>query len=190
MNYAILKKIDIANGVGVRVSLFVSGCRHHCANCFNPETWDFNYGELFDKKVENEIIEALRPDYIKGFSVLGGDPFEPENHVVVSRLVQKIKKKEYPKKSIWCYTGYNFETDLLKKSKRVAPEDNRGYYIDSIKLMLRNIDVLVDGEFEEKCKIIDLRFRGSTNQRIIDVQKSLKQNKVVLWEDNKKWEEL
>ncbi len=179
MNYAAIKKTDIANGPGVRVSLFVSGCRHHCKGCFNPETWDFNYGKPFTDKTEQELIEALQPDYIKGFSLLGGDPFEPENCIVVSKLVKKIKRI-YPKKTIWCYTGYDFEKDILNKSYRVAPKDSRGYLCECITAMLDSIDVLVDGEFKEELKVIDLRFRGSTNQRIINVSESMKHKSTVL----------
>lgn len=173
MNYANIKKYDIANGPGVRVSLFVSGCTHHCPGCFNPETWDFNFGELFDSDVINEILEALEPSYIRGFSLLGGEPFEYKNQTGLLPLLKEIRNR-FPNKDIWCYTGYNFETDILEDMAKKWPETNE---------MLSYIDILVDGEFVEAKKDLALRFRGSSNQRIIQVQESLKQNKVILWDD-------
>jgi len=164
MNYANIKKFDIADGTGVRVSLFVSGCRHHCKGCFQPETWDFNYGNPFTPKTENEIIEALAPDYISGLTLLGGEPFEPENQVVLYPFVKKVKEL-YPQKNIWCYSGYTFE-ELLSDSHPVTDVT-----LDFLKL----IDVLVDGKFILELKNISLQFRGSSNQRILDVQKSLTQ---------------
>lgn len=169
MNYATIKKFDIANGPGVRVSLFVSGCRHKCKNCFNREAWDFNYGAPFTQEVADNIIESLRPDYITGFSLLGGEPFEPENQETLSKLLSDIKKK-LPDKDIWCYTGFLYDSQLLKGTV--------GNF-ETVKNMLSNIDVLVDGKFVEELKSPDLLFRGSSNQRIIDVQKSLKTNNVV-----------
>lgn len=173
MNYANIKKYDIANGPGVRVSLFVSGCTHHCPGCFNPETWDFNFGEPFDSDVINEILEALEPSYIRGFSLLGGEPFEYKNQTGLLPLLKEIRNR-FPNKDIWCYTGYNFETDILEDMAKKWPETNE---------MLSYIDILVDGEFVEAKKDLALRFRGSSNQRIIQVQESLKQNKVILWDD-------
>ncbi len=173
MNYANIKKYDIANGPGVRVSLFVSGCTHHCPGCFNPETWDFNFGEPFDSDVINEILEALEPSYIRGFSLLGGEPFEYKNQTGLLPLLKEIRNR-FPNKDIWCYTGYNFETDILEDMAKKWPETNE---------MLSYIDILVDGEFIEAKKDLALRFRGSSNQRIIQVQESLKQNKVILWDD-------
>lgn len=173
MNYANIKKYDIANGPGVRVSLFVSGCTHHCPGCFNPETWDFNFGEPFDSDVINEILEALEPSYICGFSLLGGEPFEYKNQTGLLPLLKEIRNR-FPNKDIWCYTGYNFETDILEDMAKKWPETNE---------MLSYIDILVDGEFVEAKKDLALRFRGSSNQRIIQVQESLKQNKVILWDD-------
>lgn len=173
MNYANIKKYDIANGPGVRVSLFVSGCTHHCPGCFNPETWDFNFGEPFDSDVINEILEALEPSYIRGFSLLGGEPFEYKNQTGLLPLLKEIRNR-FPNKDIWCYTGYNLETDILEDMAKQWPETNE---------MLSYIDILVDGEFVEAKKDLALRFRGSSNQRIIQVQESLKQNKVILWDD-------
>lgn len=173
MNYANIKKYDIANGPGVRVSLFVSGCTHHCPGCFNSETWDFNYGEPFNSDVINEILEALEPSYIRGFSLLGGEPFEYKNQTGLLPLLKEIQNR-FPNKDIWCYTGYNFETDILEDMAKKWPETNE---------MLSYIDILVDGEFVEAKKDLALRFRGSSNQRIIQVQESLKQNKVILWDD-------
>lgn len=173
MNYATIKKHDIANGTGVRVSLFVSGCTHHCKGCFNPETWDFNYGSPFTEETENEIIKALSPDYIQGFSLLGGEPFEAENQKVLASFLKKLKEI-YPHKDIWCYSGYNFESDMLTGKLGDEKITNE---------MLRNIDVLVDGEFIESLKNPSLRFKGSSNQRIIDVKASLENDELILWEE-------
>lgn len=174
MNYATIKPFDVADGPGVRVSLYVSGCRNRCKNCFNPETWDFNYGKPFTEEVENYVISALSPQYIKGFTLLGGDPFEPENQVTLAPFLEKIKSV-YPDKSIWCYTGYDYEKDLLTGKKGDA---------ELVMRMLNSIDVLVDGRFVEELKDLNLRFRGSSNQRIICVPQSLGQDKVVLWDEN------
>lgn len=173
MNYATIKKRDVANGIGVRVSLFVSGCTHHCKGCFNPETWDFNYGKEFTSEVMEEIVDLLKPDYIAGLSLLGGEPFEPSNQEVLAPFLARLKKI-YPDKTIWCYSGYNFESDML--AGKVG--DPATTYI-----MLANIDVLVDGEFVESLKDPSLRFKGSSNQRIIDVQKSLAEDTLILWND-------
>ncbi len=162
MNYAALKKFDIANGPGVRVSLFVSGCRHHCKNCFNREAWDFDYGKPFTAETEKEILTELDKDYIKGLSLLGGEPFEPENRKALTELLKKVKHKN-PEKPVWCYTGFEFE----KLTDPTAAE------------MLSLIDVLVDGKFVEELKSPDLIFRGSSNQRILDVKKSLDEGKAV-----------
>lgn len=159
MNYGTIKSCDIANGPGVRISLFVSGCRHHCKGCFNPETWSFDYGEPYTRETENQILEALRPSYIQGFSLLGGEPFEPENQRVLSGLLQKIRQL-FPEKDIWCYTGYLYDQDLIPGGK-VFTEDTEK--------MLSCIDVLVDGEFIEAQKDISLQFRGSRNQRILQL---------------------
>ena len=172
MNYATIKPFDVANGPGVRVSLFVSGCTHKCKGCFNAEAWDFSYGEEFTDESLNKIIEALKPNHISGFSLLGGEPFEPQNQAVLCDVLSKIKEK-YPEKTIWCYTGYTYEKDLL--TGRLCDRN-------ITKKMLENIDILVDGKFVEELKNLRLRFRGSENQRIIDVKKSREKNDVVLWE--------
>jgi len=169
MNYAAIKPRDIANGPGVRVSLFVSGCRHKCKNCFNKEAWDFFYGKPFNATTEDEILKALEPDFVSGFSLLGGEPFEPENTDELASLLEKIKST-FPQKSIWCYTGFVFDTELLKQNN------------PSVMRMLQNIDVLVDGRFVEELKSPALIFRGSSNQRIIDVKASLYRGETVLLE--------
>ena len=169
MNYATIKKFDIANGPGVRVSLFVSGCRHKCKNCFNSEAWDFSYGEQFTDDTLEELLNAVSKDYIEGFSLLGGEPFEPENQQGVLQILKEIKKR-YPQKTIWCYTGFLYDTQLLAGKVGNA---------DTVKEILQNIDVLVDGKFVEELKSLDLLFRGSSNQRIIDVKKSLAENETI-----------
>lgn len=171
MYYGALKKTDVANGEGVRVSLFVSGCTHHCKNCFNPETWNFCYGKPFTKETEDEIIEALKPNYIKGLTLLGGEPMEPQNQAVLLPLLKRIRETFGNTKNIWCYTGYTLEDDLL------SPSRARCEHTDE---MLKNIDTLVDGEFKENLKNLMLKFRGSSNQRIINVPETLKNNEVVL----------
>ncbi len=171
MNYGEIKKTDIANGEGVRVSLFVSGCTHHCKGCFNEETWNFKFGKPYTDETEAEILKALNPDYINGLSLLGGEPFEPQNQRVLVELLKKVKEK-YPEKTIWCYSGYLFDEELLKDSRARCEVTDE---------MLSMIDVLVDGEFKQELKNITLKFRGSENQRIIDVQKSLKENKIILY---------
>lgn len=170
MNYAVIKKFDIANGPGVRASLFVSGCRHRCKNCFNSEAWNFNYGKPFDDKAVLELMQALSQEYIEGFSLLGGEPFEPENRVELVKLLRKIRS-ELPQKTVWCYTGFLFE-DLLSKSEQF-PE---------IVQMLECMDVLVDGRFVEELKNPELIFRGSENQRILDVKASLLSGKACLFD--------
>ncbi len=171
MNYATIKYCDIANGLGVRTSLFVSGCTHFCKGCFNSEAWDFNYGKPFTSQVEEEIISSLKPDFIDGLSLLGGEPFEPKNQQALLPFLQRVKK-EFPSKDIWCYTGYLFDEELLGESRAKTE-----YTYE----MLKCIDVLVDGKFVEELKDISLEFRGSANQRIIDVKKSLEENKVILY---------
>lgn len=169
MNYAVIKKFDIANGPGVRVSLFVSGCRHKCKNCFNSEAWDFSYGNPFTDDTLNELIQSLDKSYIEGFSLLGGEPFEPENQPEVLRILSEIKQNT-KNKTVWCYTGFDFEKQLLKGT--VGDKE-------TVLKILQNIDVLVDGKFVEELKSPDLLFRGSSNQRIIDVKPSLEQSKAV-----------
>ena len=170
MNYATVRTHDVANGTGIRVSLFVSGCTHRCKGCFNAEAWDFDYGSPYTEEIGEKIISALAPDYIKGFSLLGGEPFEPQNQAVLVGLLERIKR-EYPNKTVWCYTGYTFESDLVA-CRLGDPEVTRR--------MTACIDVLVDGRFEEDKKDLSLRFRGSSNQRIIDVKASLESGKTVL----------
>ena len=173
MNYASIKDCDIANGPGVRVSLFVSGCTHHCKGCFNREAWDFDYGEPFTQDVIDRILEMLKPAYIKGLTLLGGEPFEPQNQGPIVELLRQIKQ-QYPVKSIWAFSGYLFDGDIL--SGKLGDWEIMKEY-------LSYLDVLVDGPFVEAKKDLMLRFRGSSNQRLIDVQKSLASGTVVEWED-------
>lgn len=169
MNYCNIKNIDSANGEGVRVSLFVSGCRHHCKGCFQPETWNFSYGEEFTKETEDKLIEMLRPDFIDGLTLLGGEPMEPENQRGLFNFLKRVKS-ELPEKTIWCFSGYLLDEELLK------PSSARIEITDEI---LSMIDVLVDGEFRLERKNVAIAFRGSDNQRIIDLKESLKRNEIV-----------
>ena len=173
MNYATIKNCDIANGPGVRVSLFVSGCTHRCPGCFNEEAWDFSYGKPFTQDTIDEIMRMLAPDRIRGLTLLGGEPFEPANQAVLVPFLRKFKAK-FPNKDLWCYSGYNFEKDMLT--------GNLGPW-EITEEMLSYIDVLVDGEFVIELKNPNLRFRGSANQRVILVQESLQSDSVVLWDD-------
>ena len=173
MNYASIKDCDIANGPGIRISLFVSGCTHHCKGCFNREAWDFDYGTPFTQQTIDEILEMLSPGYIKGLTLLGGEPFEPQNQGPIVELLRQIKAK-YPQKSIWAFSGYLFDRDIMS-GHLGDPEITKEY--------LSYLDVLVDGPFIEAKKDLMLRFRGSSNQRLIDVQKSLASGTVVEWED-------
>lgn len=168
MNYGNIKKYDIADGPGVRVSLFVSGCRHHCKECFNVETWDFKYGDKYTKETEDEIIEALSPYYIEGFTLLGGDPFEPENQEALLPLLRRIKS-ELPNKSIWGYTGYLLDKDLINGGKAYCKQTDE---------ILSYLDVLVDGEFILEQKDITLKWKGSQNQRVIDIPFYLKTSEI------------
>lgn len=170
MNYATIKNCDIANGPGVRVSLFVSGCTHHCPGCFNEVAWDFDYGQPFTQETIDTILGMLRPGYIRGLTLLGGEPFEPQNQGAVVELLRQVKR-ELPEKSIWAFSGYLFDRDIL--SGRLG--DTREY--------LSYLDVLVDGPFIEARKNLSLRFRGSENQRLIDVPASLAAGTIVLWQD-------
>ena len=170
MKYATIKKMDIANGPGVRVSLFVSGCRHHCKGCFNEEAWDFNYGTEFTEDTISEIIEALKPNYITGLSLLGGEPFEKENQAALVELTNRVREV-YPNKTIWAYSGFLFDKQIRDKMCTMWEETPK---------LLKNVDILVDGKFEEENKDPKLFFRGSSNQRIIDVKESLATNEVVL----------
>ncbi len=169
MNYGTIKNCDIANGEGVRVSLFVSGCTHHCHNCFNPETWSFSYGSPFDEQAQSKLLTMLSPDYIDGLSLLGGEPFEPDNQRALVPFLKKVRG-QYPGKTIWCYTGYTLETDLLSESRAQCECTDE---------MLSLLDVLVDGEFIEAQKNISLAFRGSENQRLIDVPATLSSGSAV-----------
>lgn len=169
MNYAKINPNDIANGTGVRVTLFVSGCTHRCKGCFNSEAWDFNYGTPFTEKTENYILSLLENSYISGLSILGGEPMEMQNQRALLSLLKKAKQK-FPQKDIWCYSGYLFDTEIKKGRAHCEVTDE----------ILRCIDVLVDGRFVEEKKNIMLKFRGSENQRIIDVKKSLENNEIVL----------
>lgn len=171
MNYATIKKTDVANGVGVRVSLFVSGCTHRCKGCFNSEAWDFSYGSPFTSETEREITEALAPSYIAGLSLLGGEPMEPVNQRVLTPFVERVRAL-YPQKTVWCYSGYTLHTDLRPGGKAYTEYTDR---------LLSCIDILVDGEFIEAQKDLSLRFRGSANQRIIDMRASAAAGKIVLW---------
>lgn len=170
MNYGNIKECDIANGPGVRVSLFVSGCRHHCKGCFNEETWDFQYGNPYTEETEETIINLLKAGYIQGLSLLGGEPFEPENQKELVKLLRRVREA-YPKKDIWCYSGYLYDVDMVPGGR---------VYTDVTEEMLSYLDVLVDGRFVEAQKDVTLHFRGSRNQRIIDVKKSREANAVVL----------
>ncbi len=172
MHYGAIKNCDIANGVGVRVSLFVSGCTHHCKNCFNPETWNFDYGQPFTQQTEQELLRLLEPSYINGLSLLGGEPFEPENQRALLPFVKKVKAR-FPQKDIWCYTGYTLETDLLSESRARTEVTEE---------LLSLIDVLVDGEFVEELKNIRLLFRGSENQRLLSLPETLAAGHPVFWE--------
>ena len=160
VNYASVKEFDIADGPGVRVSLFVSGCRHHCKGCFNPETWSFDYGRPFTKETEDRILELLAPDYIQGLTLLGGEPFEPENQAVLTGFLKRVRGT-YPAKDIWCYTGYTYDTDLQEGGK---------VHTGTTDEMLSYIDLIVDGEFVEEQKDVTLLFRGSRNQRLIGLR--------------------
>ena len=169
MNYSGIKTFSIENGTGVRVSLFVSGCRHHCKGCFNEETWDFNHGELFTQEVEDQIIEAMKPDYMAGITLLGGDPAEPENQAALVPLLRRIRQ-ELPEKTVWMYTGYVLED--FKPGNRA--------YCSVTEEFLQSCDVVVDGPFIMDKKNLSIKFRGSENQRIIDMKKTIETGKVVL----------
>ena len=171
MYYGNIKNTDIANGEGVRVTLFVSGCTHHCKNCFNKETWDFCYGKPFTKEVEDELIKMLEPDYIKGLTLLGGEPMEPQNQASLLPFLKRVRETYGNKKNIWCYTGYVLDRDLLKESRAKCEHTEE---------LLKNIDVLVDGPFIESLKNLSLKFRGSSNQRVINLPETLKTNDIVL----------
>ncbi len=174
MNWAEIKTNDIANGEGVRTSLFVSGCRHHCKNCFNSMTWDFGYGQLFTEETMEEIFESVDHDWINGITLLGGEPFEPENQKVLVPFLVMFHER-FPNKNVWCYTGFTLEQILGEgePKSRAATE--------IAKEMLTLIDVLVDGPFVEELHSITLKFRGSSNQRVIDIKKTINEKKIVLY---------
>ena len=172
MNFATIKKRDIANGPGVRVSLFVSGCTHRCEGCFNEIAWDFSYGEPFNEDVENELLEALAPDYIAGLTLLGGEPFEPENQRALLPFLKRVREA-FPKKTIWSFSGYTLEQLQGESRARCEVTDE----------MLAQLDVLVDGRFVLAKKNIRLRFRGSENQRLIDMNKTREAGEIVLWDN-------
>ena len=170
MYYGNIKHFDIADGPGVRVSLFVSGCRHHCKGCFQPKTWNFRYGDPYTEETENRLMALLQPDYIDGLTLLGGEPMEPENQRELVKLLRRVRK-ELPAKNVWCYTGYLYEDELLSPSRARCEVTDE---------MLSLIDVLVDGEFVIELKNISLAFRGSSNQRLIDLNATRKAGKTVL----------
>ena len=173
MHYATVKWTDIANGEGVRISLFVSGCTHRCKNCFNQVAWDFAYGEPFDEKIAEKILDELGSSYIAGLSLLGGEPLEPSNQEALYPFVKEVKRR-YPEKPIWCYTGF-----ILDEKKGVLREKKKN--TPYTKALIELFDVLVDGPFVEKLKNIRLKFRGSSNQRVIDVKKTLEKKECVLY---------
>ena len=172
MNYGEIKTCDIANGEGVRVSLFVSGCTHHCKNCFNDVAWDFGYGKPFTEETEEMLLKALEPDFVDGLSLLGGEPFEPENQRALLPFLKKVRER-FPKKNIWCYTGYLFDKDVLDKMCKES---------EVTKEIVSYLDIVVDGEFMIDRKNLKINFRGSDNQRIIDVKKTLDAGEIVHWE--------
>lgn len=174
MNYAEIKNVDIANGPGVRISLFVSGCPHHCKGCFNEVTWDFTYGKPYTQETINHILELLKPDYIKGITFLGGEPMAPSNQESVLNTMRQIKG-HYTNKDIWLYTGYLLDTDIMGKMVDTLPHTRE---------ILSYIDVLVDGPFIEEQKNLNLQFKGSENQRIIDMKKTLSSGSIVLWSED------
>ena len=172
MNYATIKYNDVSNGPGIRTSLFVSGCTHHCEGCFNSIAWDFNYGEPYTKKVEDEIIDSLRHSYVKGITLLGGEPFEPQNQGPLVELTDRIRR-ELPDKTIWCFSGYTIE----------EMTDGKLSQHETTMRLLKNIDVLVDGKFVLELKNLMLKFKGSSNQRTIMVKETLEKKEIVLWNE-------
>lgn len=174
MHYCEIKKCDIANGIGVRTTLFVSGCTNHCEHCFQPETWDFSYGNPFTAETENALIESVKPDYVHGLTLLGGEPFEPKNQPVLLSFLRRFRR-ECPNKTVWCFTGFTLDGELWQDGSYPRTE-----YTDE---MLSLIDVLVDGRFVNALKDISLRFRGSSNQRLIDLPRSIKEKQIILWKE-------
>lgn len=176
MYYGEIKRCDVANGIGVRVTLFVSGCTNHCENCFQPQTWDFHFGQPFTKETENQILDLMQPKYISGLTLLGGEPFEPQNQRELVPFLKRVREL-YPQKTIWAFSGFRYEDELLKKGAYPNCEVTEE--------MLSLIDVLVDGRFVEALKDISLRFRGSSNQRILDLSETRKNGYLILWDENK-----
>lgn len=170
MNYAGIKYCDIANGTGCRTVLFVSGCRNACKGCFQPQTWDFGYGDVFDDSVQLEVMESLKPEYIEGITLLGGEPFEEENQKALLIFMRKLKKA-YPDKNVWAYTGYIYDKDLIVGGRKHTGDTDE---------LLSMIDILVDGPFQQELSDISLKFRGSSNQRIINLEETLKAGKTIL----------
>ncbi len=168
MNYAGIKYCDIANGTGCRTVLFVSGCRNACKGCFQPQTWDFAYGEPFDEKVQEEVLKSLEPDYITGITLLGGEPFEPENQKALLPFMRKVVA-QYPNKNVWAFTGYIYDKDLVAGGRRHTEDTDE---------LLSMIDVLVDGPFCEEQKDITLEFRGSSNQRVLDLKETIRSGNI------------
>ena len=175
MNYANIKYYDIANGPGVRTSLFVSGCTHRCENCFNAVAWDFQYGEPFGEETIQQLLDSCAPEYIAGLSLLGGEPMEPENQPAIYELLRRFRQR-YPEKTVWCYSGYTFEQLTGKEPSRCR--------LEITDALLGCIDVLVDGEFVQALYDISLRFRGSSNQRILNLPASMSKGEAVLWQDD------
>lgn len=174
MHYSTIKDCDIANGIGVRITLFVSGCTNHCKNCFQPQTWDFDFGEPFTEDTEEKLLEMLKPDYINGLTLLGGEPMEPQNQRALVPFLKRVREA-YPNKNIWCFTGFTYEvlkTDGSHPRCEVTDE------------MLSLIDVLVDGRYVDELKDLTLQFRGSSNQRLIDMVKTRKNGEVTLLPNN------
>lgn len=174
MHYSTIKDCDIANGIGVRITLFVSGCTNHCKNCFQPQTWDFDFGEPFTEETEEKLLEMLKPDYINGLTLLGGEPMEPQNQRALVPFLKRVRET-YPNKNIWCFTGFTYEvlkTDGSHPRCEVTDE------------MLSLIDVLVDGRYVDELKDLTLQFRGSSNQRLIDMVKTRENGEVTLLPNN------
>ena len=170
MHYGAIRTCDIANGIGIRVTLFVSGCTNRCKGCFQPETWDFNYGEVFDEKIQQDILDSLKPAYVKGLTLLGGEPFEPENQQELVPFVKKVRET-YPDKDIWAFTGYVYDKDLVEGGRK---------YCKFTDELLSLSDVLVVGPFIAEEKDITLKFRGSRNQRVLDLKETRKMGHIVL----------
>lgn len=173
MYYGEIKKLDVANGIGVRVTLFVSGCTNHCEKCFQPDTWNFQYGQEFTDETEAELIEALRPSFVRGLTLLGGEPFEPQNQRALVPILKRIRA-QYPNKDIWAFTGFTLDEELMKESyARCEVTDE----------MLSLIDVLVDGRYIDALRNLSLQFRGSSNQRIIDMNRTHAEGQICLWQE-------